>query len=258
MVIVVGLVTPLNNTSLKLNSVGFYQIVKLLVTPLVVTFDYILDGKILSIERKICLIFVCMFVLICSKADLSFSLNGTICAGLWVPLAALYKVQWGRVKKLYSCSTLALMHVVLPYATLVQTILMPAVDPPGLLSFEWTVKAFCWVGLSGVSAFMVNFSGFLVMGNVGALAHVLVGQFKTSLIMILAVFVFGSRYTLVQILGAIGAIVSIIFYTRATMRQKTSEKNICNKMEAKNGQSKGIHEKENIPLIIRKNMNLEE
>ena len=41
------------------------------------------------------------------------------------------------------------------------------VDPPGLLlEFEWTKEAFFWDWfLVGVATFLVNFSGFLVMGG---------------------------------------------------------------------------------------------
>lgn len=219
-VVVVGLVTPLNNTSLKLNSVGFYQVFKLLVTPGVVLLEYILDGKVLSSLRTLSLSAVCAFVLISSNSDLEFSAFGTLCASIWVPLAAAYKVQWGRVKKKYSCSTLQLMHAVLPYALLVQIIISPIVDPPGLFRFKWTSEALFWIGLSGVFAFLVNFSGFLVMGNIGALAHVLLGQLKTAVIMIGSSFLFNSHYSSMQIACALGAICSIVSYTQITVYER--------------------------------------
>jgi hypothetical protein len=171
--VVVGVVTPLNNTSLKLNSIGFYQIVKLLVTPCVVLLEYILDRKTLSRNRTMLLFTVCLFVLISSGASLTFSYYGTICALTWVPLAALYKVQWGRVRKNYNCSTLALMRAVLPYAICVQAAISPLVDPPGIFDFQWTSEAIFWIGLSGVFAFLVNFSGFLVMGNIRYVVKIL-------------------------------------------------------------------------------------
>lgn len=163
---VVGVVTPLNNTSLKLNSIGFYQIFKLLVTPCVVLLEYFLDRKILSRNRTILLVLVCVFVMISSYSALAYSNYGTLCALIWVPFAAMYKVQWGRVKKMYNTSTLALMRAVLPYAICVQAAISPMVDPPGILNFVWTIEAMFWIGLSGVFAFLVNFSGFLVMGNI--------------------------------------------------------------------------------------------
>mmetsp|Transcript_8178 Transcript_8178/g.12552 ORF Transcript_8178/g.12552 Transcript_8178/m.12552 type:complete len:374 (-) Transcript_8178:2934-4055(-) len=219
-VLVVGLVTPLNNTSLKLNGMGFYQIFKLLVTPGVVFLEYILDGKILSRNRTLSLVAVCFFVLISSRAELQFSLFGTVCASLWVPLAATYKVQWGRVRKLYQCSTLALMHAVLPYATIVQFIISPLVDPPGFFQFQWTPESIFWIGLSGVAAFLVNFSGFLVIGNIGALAHVLLGQCKMALIMVGAYLLFNDRYSSPQLWGAAGAVFAIVIYTVVTVREQ--------------------------------------
>lgn len=223
-VAVVGTATPLNNTSLKLNSVGFYQIFKLLVTPGVVLLDYVLDSKMLSRRRLFSLTAVCIFVLISSRSDLEFSAYGTICASLWVPLASVYKVQWGRVKKQYSCSTLQLMHAVLPYALIVQILLAPLVDPPGLLNFRWTPEAIFWIILSGTFAFLVNFSGFLVMGNIGALSHVLLGQLKTAVVMIGSSFLFQSHYTALQIAGALGAVASIFSYTYVTLLEKDAIK----------------------------------
>jgi len=150
------------------------------------------------------------------------SFQGTLCASIWVPLAATYKVQWGRVKKQLNCSTLALMHAVFPYAIFVQLLISPWVDPPGLLQFQWTYSAFFWVSISGVAAFLVNFSGFLVMGNIGGLAHVLLGQMKTSIICIGAYYIFSARYSMMQLFSAFGAILSIIGYTHFTLRDSNT------------------------------------
>lgn len=113
-VLVVGTVTPLNNTSLKLNSVGFYQLFKILVTPAVVATEYALDGALPSRARAACLAGVCACVFISSRSDLECNLYGTACATIWLPLAALYKVHWGRCCKRLGCSTPALMHAVYP------------------------------------------------------------------------------------------------------------------------------------------------
>ena len=53
-----------------------------------------------------------------------------------------------------------------------------------------------------------------------ALAHVLLGQFKTAIIMILATIIFGSTYSALQLLGAAGAILAILFYSQVTIREK--------------------------------------
>ena len=68
-------------------------------------------------------------------------------------------------------NTLALMRRVLPLATLFMAGLVPLVDPPGLTSYEYTPRACSVLALSGVAAFFVNWSGFLVLGACSALTH---------------------------------------------------------------------------------------
>lgn len=215
----VGTVTPLNNTSLYLNSMVFYQVFKLLVTPMVVLLEYVLDGKTLSRLRAIFLIVVFLSVLISTAGDTRFSVYGTICASIWVPLAAGYKVQWGRVLKQYNCSTPALMHAVLPFAIIVQVICGIFVDPAGVLNFQWTGEALFWITLSGFAAFLVNLSGFLVMGGVGALAHVLLGQLKSSVICLGAYYLLNTSYETTQLIGASGAVLGIVAYTHAATNE---------------------------------------
>ena len=56
------------------------------------------------------------------------------------------------------------MYSVSPYHFVIQSISGLRLDPPGLLlEFEWTKEAIFWI--IGVAAFLVNFSGFLVMGG---------------------------------------------------------------------------------------------
>jgi hypothetical protein len=78
-----------------------------------------------------------------------------------------------------------------------------------------------YVYFLGVAAFLVNFSGFLVMGNISALAHVLLGQFKTAAVCLGGVVLFGSVYPPAQLYSAAGAVACIIAYTHVTMTKLT-------------------------------------
>lgn len=71
----------------------------------------------------------------------------------------------------------------------------------------------------GVAAFMVNFSGFLVMGNISALAHVLLGQFKTAAVCLGGVLLFGTVYPAAQLFSAGGAVLCIVAYTYVTVKK---------------------------------------
>lgn len=184
MVVVMGVVTGINNLSLLLNSVVFYQIFKLLSTPAIVGLEYALDGTLPSYTRRFWLAMVCVGVLATGKQDLQFSLAGTVAAAVWVPLAAVYKVQWSRLLRQYDSGTPAMLYAILPGAAAVQLLMVPVMDPPGLLEFEWTVEGVFWISMSGVAAFLVNLSGFLVLGNVSAIGHTLLGQLKSCVIVL--------------------------------------------------------------------------
>ena len=53
-----------------------------------------------------------------------------------------------------------------------------------------------------------------------ALAHVLLGQLKTAVVMIGASIIFGSEYSPMQLIGATGAVVAIVFYSMVTIQEK--------------------------------------
>ena len=101
-----------------------------------------------------------------------------------------------------------------------QLALTPLVDPPGVARFAWTASAAAWIALSGVAAFLVNLSGFLVMANLGALAHVLLGQLKTAAVCLGAAVLFGARYPPAQLAGAAGAVAAIVAYTHVTALER--------------------------------------
>lgn len=93
------------------------------------------------------------------------------------------------------------------------------VDPPGLWSYALTPSKATWIFVSGVAAFLVNLSGFMVIGNLGGLTHVLLGQGKTAAICLGAWLLLGSTYTATQLGGAAIAIGGILAYTHATVKE---------------------------------------
>jgi hypothetical protein len=78
LILVIGLSKTLSNASLKNNSMGVYQLFKLLVTPVVVLLEFGLDGKRISVTRMLWLSAVCVFVWFCLKGDMGFSIVGLL------------------------------------------------------------------------------------------------------------------------------------------------------------------------------------
>eukprot|EP00854_Cymbomonas_tetramitiformis_P025494 gene25494-31144_t len=85
LVLVIGLATPLNNVSLKLNSIGVYQMLKLLVVPAIALLEFALSAKAISVRRAVLLAVL------------------TVAAGV-------SSVLWSEAEKRDGWQTLALMY----------------------------------------------------------------------------------------------------------------------------------------------------
>jgi hypothetical protein len=177
-----GTATPVSNLSLKLNSVGVYTIAKLLVTPGIVMAEWVLRGKTISCTRACLLVIVAIGVAINSMADLELTYEGTVVLAVWLPVAVVYKVGWSVACKEDSWQTFPLMYELYPYAIGFTAILCPMLDNLGeVAELKWlTVNSAAMLMTSGFGAFLVNVSGFLVMGGLSPLTHVILGQLKAT------------------------------------------------------------------------------
>ena len=222
--IVVGAAPAINNLSLKLNDVGFYTTCKLLVTPCIVAMEWSFYGKGMTARRALALMGVCAGVGIASINDVSLNLSGALASLVWVPIAATYKVLWSSVAKGAPGEgppwhTLALMRAVLPWSTIVILVLVPLIDPPGLLEYEWSLRALMLLSASSIGAFFVNWSGFLVMGACSALTHTILGQLKACIAILGGWLLFSQSYPPKSVMGAAFAIFSIVLYTHFNLSE---------------------------------------
>ena len=204
--VVVGIAPGLNNLSLQLNSVGFYTVVKLLVTPMIVVLEWALQGRTVSSLRGLALVTVALGVAISSVSDLTLQPAGLLTASLWLPVAAIYKVFWSRTQKEDGWETMPLMLQVLPWSALWMVLMVPFVDPPGLAAFPFDAFNVLLIAVSGVAAFCVNYSGFLVLGHCQPLTHVVLGQVKSASLILGGALFFGQRPSARALLGAFIAI----------------------------------------------------
>lgn len=172
-----GFATPVSNISLKLNSVGLYTVSKLLLTPAVVCGDYLLRKKKTSTKRCLILGGLCGAVLLAAETDLQVNFLGSLAICAWLPLAVLYKVGWAKAIKIRKFETLPLMHFLMPYAVLFTGAMALVLEPLSeFAEMEWaTSQCLAVVAISGVAAFFVNLSGFLVMGTLPVGAFFLSG-----------------------------------------------------------------------------------
>ncbi|XVE71928.1 hypothetical protein DITRI_Ditri10aG0190500 [Diplodiscus trichospermus] len=97
--IVMSLSTGLANVSLKYNSVGFYQMAKIAVTPSIVLAEFIWYKKRVTFSKVIALTIVSAGVAIATVTDLQFSLFGACVALAWIIPSAVNKILWSNMQQ---------------------------------------------------------------------------------------------------------------------------------------------------------------
>lgn len=84
----------LTNLSLAYNTVGTYQVAKMLTTPCVIIMQMIVYNKQFSILVKLTLIPIILGVVINFYYDIQFNIIGTVYATMGVLVTSLYQVVW--------------------------------------------------------------------------------------------------------------------------------------------------------------------
>lgn len=105
--VVMAFASGLANTSLKHNSVGFYQMAKIAVTPTIVFSEFILFKKTISFKKVLALFVVSVGVAIATVTDLEFNLFGALVAIAWIIPSAINKILWSNLQQQASWTALA-------------------------------------------------------------------------------------------------------------------------------------------------------
>ncbi|XP_031278532.1 nucleotide-sugar uncharacterized transporter 1-like [Pistacia vera] len=226
--------TGLANVSLKYNSVGFYQMAKIAVTPSIVLAEFLWYRKKVSLLKVVTLTVVSIGVAVATVTDLQFSLFGACVALAWIIPSATNKILWSDMQQRENWTALALMWKTTPITVLFLVSLIPILDPPGVLSFDWNLTNTLAILMSAFLGFLLQWSGALALGATSAISHVVLGQFKTCVILLGNYYLFGSNPGTTSICGAFVAIAGMTFYTYLNLYNKKQQ---SGKASPRNGSS---------------------
>eukprot|EP01018_Ginkgo_biloba_P006493 Gb_32635 [translate_table: standard] len=182
--VVMAFSNGLANVSLKYNSVGFYQMAKIAVTPTIVLAEFLLFQKRVSCQKALALLVVSIGVAVATVTDLQFNLFGALIAIAWIIPSAVNKILWSNLQQQDNWTALALMWKTTPITVFSLVVLMPWLDPPGLLAFNWNLSNSLAIIISATLGFLLQWSGALALGATSATTHVVLGQFKTCIILL--------------------------------------------------------------------------
>ncbi|GLU00170.1 hypothetical protein SLE2022_175560 [Rubroshorea leprosula] len=217
------------NFSLMLNSVGFYQISKLSMIPVVCVMEWILHNKHYSREVRLSVIVVVIGVGICTVTDVKVNAKGFICACVAVLSTSLQQITIGSLQKKYSIGSFELLSKTAPIQAISLLIFGPFVDyllsGNFITSYKMTSGAILFVLLSCSLAVFCNISQYLCIGRFSATSFQVLGHMKTVCVLTLGWLLFDSALTFKNIMGMILAVVGMVIYSWAVEIEKQKQAN---------------------------------
>lgn len=215
----------LTNMSLVYNSVGFYQLMKVLTTPLLVVLQTLFYDQHFSNKVKVSLAVICVGVIIGTVTDAEANLYGTIIATSALLVTCQYQIWVGTKQKEYNCNSFQLLFYQAPISAIM---LFPmAVFSDNLLTqFTWPCAETIWmILLSAVLAFLVNISIFLVIGKTSPVTYNVLGHFKLCVILSLGFIFFGAPVTAKNVSGILITLAGVFWYTQLKQRESEAKAN---------------------------------
>ncbi|KAL7261477.1 hypothetical protein ACSBR1_000011 [Camellia fascicularis] len=218
------------NLSLMLNSVGFYQISKLSMIPVVCLMEWILHNKNYSREVKMSVVVVVIGVGVCTVTDVKVNAKGFLCACVAVLSTSLQQISIGSLQKKYSIGSFELLSKTAPIQALSLLLFGPFIDyylsGKFIATYKLSSGAILFILLSCSLAVFCNVSQYLCIGRFSAVSFQVLGHMKTVCVLTLGWLLFDSELTFKNIMGMVIAVIGMIIYSWAMEVEKQSNNKI--------------------------------
>ena len=223
------------NYSLRLNSVGFYQLCKLLSIPWLVIIQRYWYNKCTSNKIKIALVIVVIGVALASVTDIEVNIAGSVVGLFAMLITTQFHIWQGEKQAQFKLNALQINHAQALPTFVLCSILAILLECNGfdesenVLKHKWRQNEITLIILSGFLAALVNLCAYGLIGNTSALTFHVIGHMKTSFILIGAFFFSNQLYVdlelfLIHILGTAVTMTGVIFYGHFRLYEsKTSE-----------------------------------
>jgi solute carrier family 35, member E3 len=219
----------LTNLSLQHNSVGFFQTMKVLTTPVIVVIEAFLYQKYLDSRLKLALLPVCLGVIATTVTDFRLNFVGAAYATAAVIVTSFYQIWSGTLQKSLDCNALQLQTFVAPLAAVFILPFIPLFD-----NYSWTDDSAIWnypftstsvslIALTAFLAFFVNVSIFLVIGRSSPVSYNVLGHCKTVFILGSDFVLFGRPATLKSSTGILLTLIGVFWYTSVKLKTTRQE-----------------------------------
>ncbi|ORY09916.1 triose-phosphate transporter family-domain-containing protein [Clohesyomyces aquaticus] len=209
----------LGNLSLAYNSIGFYQLSKVMTTPTVVFLNFVLFQKHVTRYMLVAILATCVGVSFTINGEAKTQLFGVIVASLAFISTALYQLWIGKKIEDFAVSPPQLLLNQAPISVLLLIPFVPFLDKVPDLSTVPTNILWSVVG-SGVMASTYNLSQFLIIGRTSALTFNIVSHIKTILILSIGWWSEGKILTPREMCGVLLALGGGWVYSHLALKAK--------------------------------------
>lgn len=227
----------LNNASNEANSVGFYQITKLLIIPTVIVVERLRGVKksySTGIIASLCV--ASAGVAVATVSDFEVNLRGSVLAALSVFSTAQYQIWQGSKQHEHGLSAMQITHsvgwpqtVVSFAAAFIFDVAVPDLKALLLLRtgrlLNHTLRGpedLFWMLMCSTLAVLMNLSAYSLLGKAGPVTYQVIGQVKTCLIVVFGYVFFDVRapafWLILRFCGVCVAMVGVVSY--ATLKSK--------------------------------------
>ncbi|KAK9814055.1 hypothetical protein WJX73_010879 [Symbiochloris irregularis] len=222
------------NLSLMLNSVGFYQVAKLLIIPFVCLVENLWLKRVFSSLAIFSIILVVIGVAIVTVTDLSGggSLLGVGIAALSVASSGMQQIFVRTMQQQHGLAA----HELLANTAPLQGVTLLAVGPfldrhvsgSWVSDYSWTPPAATVLFLSCACAILVNLSQFACLGRFSAVSFQVLGHMKTVCVLLGGWLFMGDHITPKQLAGMALAVSGMMLYGLSTLPKSEGRKTKLN------------------------------
>uniref|UniRef100_A0A0D9ZVS1 Sugar phosphate transporter domain-containing protein n=1 Tax=Oryza glumipatula TaxID=40148 RepID=A0A0D9ZVS1_9ORYZ len=219
------------NVSLMWNSVGFYQIAKLCIIPVLCFLEILFDKVRYSRDTKLSIMVVLVGVAVCTVTDVSVNSQGLIAAIIAVWSTALQQHYVHHLQRKYSLGSFNLLGHTAPAQAASLLVLGPFVDfwltNKRVDTFNYTAIVTFFIILSCIIAVGTNLSQFICIGRFTAVSFQVLGHMKTVLVLTLGFLFFGKEGLNFHVaIGMILAVIGMIWYGNASSKPGGKERQV--------------------------------
>jgi solute carrier family 35 protein E3 len=208
-----------NNLSLQNNTIGTYQLLKVLTTPVIVALQLCMHAVSTPRRQLLALGLVCIGVAVATVTAVEPNRVGLIWGGLGILATSLYQI-WVKTEqaRLGLDAPQLLVHQARCSAVLLALVafwfegeqVKHEVFSPNTSMLSHSAV---WVVSSSILAFLVNLSIFLVIRKTSPVAYNVLGHAKLCVILLSGYLVFGEPWSVWNLVGVVMTVSGIVWYT---------------------------------------------